>query len=59
MKYYNVELTQAEAADLKQFLLAAGITFETSGCYDLVHFEIYASQKQAIMINSFLEGVFA
>ena len=59
MKYYNIELTQTEAAAFKQFLHNAGIIFETSGCYNLVHFEIYASQKQVSMINSFLEGVIA
>jgi hypothetical protein len=59
MKYYNIELTQTEAADLKKFLRFAGIDFETSGCYNLVHFEIYASKEQAAVINSFLEGVAA
>ena len=58
MKYYNVELTPLCSGELKQFLHDAGITFETSGAGDLVHFEISASEKQAVMINSFLDTLY-
>lgn len=58
MKYYNIELTPLSSVDLKQFLHAAGITFETSGAGDLVHFEIYATQDQKNMINSFLDTLY-
>lgn len=58
MKYYNIELTPLSSVDLKQFLHDNKITFETSGCGDLVHFEIYATQDQKNMINSFLDTLY-
>lgn len=58
MKYYNIELSPLASVDLKLFLHAAGITFETSGAGDLVHFEILASQDQKIMINSFIDTLY-
>ena len=57
MKYYNVELTPLASVDLKQFLHKNKIKYEISACYNLIHFEIYASQNQANMINSFLRGL--
>ena len=58
MKWYNVELTQKESDLFKVFLMRNRIKFETSGCYNLVHFEVYASQTQADMLNTFLETIF-
>lgn len=58
MKYYNIELATHEAAALKLFLHDAGIKFESSGCYNSVHFEILASQDQKDMINSFLDTLY-
>ena len=58
MKWYNVELTPICSVDLKQFLHDNKITFETSGCGDLVHFEIQASQTQAKMINDFIDTLY-
>ena len=58
MRYYNIELTPLSSVDLKQFLHDNKITFETSGCGDLVHFEIYATQDQKNMINSFLDTLY-
>ena len=58
MKWYNIELTKVISGELKYFLLENNITFETSGCGSLTHFEIYASQTQAAMINSFLDTLY-
>ena len=58
MKWYNVELTPLSSVDLKQFLHDNKVTFETSGCAGLVHFEIYATQTQAKMINTFLDTLY-
>lgn len=57
MKWYNIELKQNESNLLKDFLKEYGIKFESSGCYNLVHFEIFASQSQVNMINSFLDTI--
>lgn len=58
MKWYNVELTQTESDLLKVFLIRNRIKYESSGCYNLVHFEIYASKDQADMLNIFLDTMF-
>jgi hypothetical protein len=58
MKWYNVELTQNESNLFKAFLMRNKIKFESSGCYNLVHFEVYASKEQANMLNTFLETIF-
>ena len=58
MKWYNVEITPIMGVDLRYFLRNNNITFETSGCDGLVHFEILASQEQATMINSFLDTLY-
>ena len=58
MKWYNIELTKVFGAELKYFLHERNITFETSGCGDMVHFEIYASKNDANMINSFLDTLY-
>lgn len=58
MKYYNVELATHEAMALKLFLRTNGFTFETSACFDSVHFEVLASQEQKDMINSFLDTLY-
>lgn len=54
-KWYNVELHPISAELFKDFLHEKGIRFETSGCFDLVHFEVYIyDEKQIDDINSFL-----
>lgn len=58
MKYYNIELSPLASVDLRYFLKENNITFETSACYGLIHFEILASQEQATMINSFLDTLY-
>lgn len=40
MKWYNVELNEKDAVEMKKFLTERGIKFDTSGCFELVHFEI-------------------
>lgn len=58
MKWYNIELTKVISGELKCFLHERNIVFETSGCGDLVHFEIYASKNQATMIDLFLDTLY-
>ena len=40
MKWYNVELNEWDAVKLKDFLYGLDAKFETSGCFEKVHFEI-------------------
>ncbi len=54
-KWYNVELQPISAELFKDFLHEKGIRFESSGCYNMVHFEVYIfDEKQIDAINSFL-----
>ncbi len=54
-KWYNVELNVISAEILKDYLRDNGIKFESSGCYNLVHIEMFiASQEMYDRINSYL-----
>lgn len=54
-KWYNVELNKISAELLKDYLRDNGIKFDSSGCYNLVHIEMFiASQEMFEKINSFL-----
>lgn len=44
-KWYNIELDDIRAVLLKDFLCNHGIRFESSGCYNLVHFEIFITNQ--------------
>ena len=57
-KWYNVELLDPKEIDLlKAFLTGSEIKFETSGCGNGSHFEIEASENEAVKINNFLGGM--
>lgn len=53
-KWYNVELSGQDAERLSYYLTKNGIKFETSGAYNLTHFEILATPKQAETINAWM-----
>ena len=55
-KWYNVELFDSKEIDLlKAFLRGINVNFETSGCGNGSHFEIEASENEAVKINNYLE----
>lgn len=57
-KWYNVELFDSKEIDLlKVFLRRMNVKFETSGCGNGSHFEINASENEAVKINNFLGGM--
>ena len=56
-KYYSVELNKDNAEKLKVFLKAEGIYFEPSSCYNLIHFEIKADEKELKAVNNFLKNL--
>ena len=51
----NVELNQNDANELKDFLNDYGILFESSECYDKIHFEIFVGAYETEAINDFLD----
>lgn len=55
--FYSVELNKDDAEKLKAFLKSNGIYFEPSSCYNLVHFEIKANEKELAEANTFLENL--
>ena len=54
-KWYSVELNKDEAEKMKTYLKANGIYFEPSSCYNLIHFEIKADEKEIKKVGDFLE----
>ena len=57
MKYYSIELRQAAANKLQQFLHSNGIKFETSGAGTYLHLEILTNTSGADAINEFLDSI--
>ena len=55
--FYSVELNNDDAEKLKAFLKSNGIYFEPSSCYNLVHFEVKADEKELAKVNAFLENL--
>lgn len=53
--FYNVELNKQDAEKLKTFLKVNKIYFEPSECYNLIHFEVKADEKELDKVNEFLE----
>ena len=53
--FYNVELQPKQAELLKDYLRKENIYFEPSACYNLIHFEIKASEQEIEKVNQFLD----
>lgn len=56
-KWYNVELKKDLANKVKAFCIDNNITIECSGCYDLIHIEVYCDNVEVEKINSFIDSV--
>lgn len=54
-RWISTELTQSEEEKFRAYLKANGYTFETSGCGNLVHFEVYADFEETQKANAFLD----
>ena len=54
--WFSVELKNIFSAEiLKDFLRNEGVKFEPSGCFNLIHFEIFVpDEKTYNLINDFL-----
>lgn len=53
-KWLNVELSQADANELKDFLNDNDIEFESSEYYDKIHFEVLVNKYEKEAVNDFL-----
>lgn len=55
-KWYNAELNQKDAEKLHQHLYDINAHFETSGCFDLVHFEIELTPEESKKLSNWLNS---
>lgn len=53
----NVELDRADADRLGAFLYENDIEFESSECYDKIHFEVCTDDYETEAVNEFLEQI--
>lgn len=53
----NVEVSKETAKELSAFLYDNNIDFESSACYDLVHFECNVNDYETDAINDFLDSM--
>jgi hypothetical protein len=54
-KWYNAELNQKDAEKLHQHLYDINAHFETSGCFELVHFEIELSPDESEQLTKWID----
>ena len=57
-KYLNVELSHVDADRFRGFLLDNGIKYESSGAWNLVHFECLMNEDEAQLASEFLETTY-
>lgn len=55
--WYSVELTLDNAEIFREYLVKAGIKYEPSGCYNLVHFECYMTNDERKAANKYIHEV--
>ena len=54
-RWFNIELKKIQSLIFKDFLRYYGFRYESSSCYDLIHFEIFiTTQKDFDKISEFL-----
>lgn len=54
-KWVNVELNREDANVFRTELLTRHIKYEASGCFNLIHFEVLADEKEIEELNRILE----
>lgn len=54
-KWRSIELNKHDAVKFKEHLYKTNLKFETSGCFELVHFEVFATSEEADKLNSYLD----
>lgn len=55
-RWYNIDLKNDDAImALRLYLRAHGIKYETSGNYNMTHFEIYCDSITAALIDNYIQ----
>jgi vacuolar-type H+-ATPase subunit I/STV1 len=57
-KWYNVELNERDALEFRKYLLDNNIKFETSGCFELVHFEVWLAEEEVEKVDKVIDRIF-
>lgn len=57
--WYNYETSDLDVAELLKAYLHDDmlVKFETSGCFNCIHFEVFCDRYEEIVIDAFLEGI--
>ena len=57
-RWYNIDLiNDADIIALRMFLRDNGIKYETSGNYNMTHFEIYCDAEMAVKIDDYINSI--
>lgn len=56
-QYFNTELEPEEAQEFRRFLKEAGIKYEASQAFNLIHFECLVDEVDRFFVERFLRGV--
>ena len=57
-RWYNIDLlNDADIIALRMYLRDNGIKYETSGNYNMIHFEIYCDAETAIKIDDYINSI--
>lgn len=54
-KWWNIDLSESDSIKFRQYLLDNNYKFETSGCFELVHFEIFLTADEAAEVDKWLD----
>mgnify|MGYP006956014296 CR=1 FL=1 len=54
-KWRSIELNEHDAVKFKEHLYKTNLKFETSGCFELVHFEVLTTPEEARKLNDYLD----
>lgn len=56
-RWYSVELEPKYAEEFRRFLQDKRITYDSSGCYNLVHFEVYIYPSDIEECQTVIDGI--
>lgn len=57
-RWYNIDLiNDADIIALRMYLRYNGIKYETSGNYNMTHFEIYCDSETATLIDNYINSI--
>lgn len=54
-KWLSVEFTKDEATSFKAELDSVGIKYESSECFNLIHFEVFVNKEEQAFIDTYLD----